>query len=168
MFAIPPHQSAQQELDEATGNGTNAMQTQLESAKTLQDFLDLFETDNFQEQMKEAADVLNITWADAINNALTEYYKLREQVTGKTLVEEINAQIAAFPEAFVGLPVGAPAGNGVETPLPDLGTTYFSATQNSGKEITGKVDFVLRDNFGNIIQEEVIRLQERGNQIFVS
>jgi hypothetical protein len=155
---------AQLELDEATGNGTSAMQTQLESAKTLQDFLDLFETDNFQEQMKEAADVLNITWADAINNALTEYYKLREQVTGKTLVEEINAQMAAFPEAFVGLPVGPPA------EVPSLPVTDFSTTLgngNGGGRISGQIDLNLTDAVGEVIQKEVIKIQERGNTLIV-
>jgi len=158
---------AQENLDEATGKGTSAMETQLEAAQNLQDVLDLFATDNFQDSILEAADILNITWAEAINGALENYRKLLEKVEGKSLVEIVDEQLSQL-DLVGGFKPSPLVGNAVDTPLPDLGTTDFSATQNNGKEISGKVDFVLRDNFGNIIQEEVIRLQERGNQIFVS
>ena len=152
---------AQQDLDEATGNGTNAMQNQLEAAKTLQDYLDLFATDNFQEQMQEAADILNITWADAINNALNEYRKLLEKVEGKSLVDLVDEQLSQLN--LVGGFKPSPLATGGITPSP----TVTPETTVTSPVIGGTTTVVIPVNIGDeqiteVVQKVNTRIQEQG------
>ena len=152
---------AQQDLDEATGNGTNAMQNQLEAAKTLQDYLDLFATDNFQEQMQEAADILNITWAEAINNALNEYRKLLEKIEGKSLVDLVDEQLSQLN--LVGGFKPSPLATGGITPSP----TVTPETTVTSPVIGGTTTVVIPVNIGDeqiteVVQKVNTRIQEQG------
>ena len=153
---------AQENLDDATNNGTNSMNAQLEAAQNLQEVIDLFNTDNFQEQIQEAADVLNITWKDALDKALAEYRYWREQVTGKTIVDEVNEFVEANKDLLVGLGAEAPAGGGVDTPAETLGDQSGIDTNNGGGGGGAQTyNFVLELD-GDVLQKYQIKSQQQG------
>jgi hypothetical protein len=155
---------AQEALDDATNKGSSAMDIQLQAAQNLQEALDLFSTDDFQAQMLEAADVLNISWAEAINGALNKYREFLQQVEGKTLVQKVDEQLAE-----INLPGGfkpSPLANASVTNVPSLPTQDFTAAPSSvggGKTGTIEVNLNLTDAIGEVIQRENIKIQERGN-----
>jgi len=155
---------AQKELDEATDKGTSAMDIQLESAQNLQEVLDLFSTDDFQAQILEAADVLNISWAEAINGALNKYREFLEQVEGKNLVTIVDQQLAQLD-----LPMGF-------TPSPLVGTTPIAApvvsdqaTVSAPSGVQGQqqvnVKVELSDNAEDFLQVTQERLTKKGYAI---
>jgi len=153
---------AQENLDDATNNGTNSMNAQLEAAQNLQEVIDLFNTDNFQEQIQEAADVLNITWKDALDKALAEYRYWREQVTGKTIVDKVNEFVEANKDLLVGLGAEAPAGGGVDTPAETLGDQSGIDTNNGGGGGGAQTyNFVLELD-GDVLQKYQIKSQQQG------
>jgi hypothetical protein len=155
---------AQEALDDAINKGSSAMDIQLQAAQNLQEALDLFSTDDFQAQMLEAADVLNISWAEAINGALNKYREFLQQVEGKTLVQKVDEQLAE-----INLPGGfkpSPLANASVTNVPSLPTQDFTAAPSSvggGKTGTIEVNLNLTDAIGEVIQRENIKIQERGN-----
>jgi hypothetical protein len=159
---------AQEALDDATNKGSSAMDIQLQAAQNLQEVLDLFSTDDFQAQMLEAADVLNISWAEAINGALNKYREFLQQVEGKTLVEKVDEQLAEM-----NLPGGfkpSPLANASVTNAPSLPPIDFSTSVGSGtssNKISGQIDLNLTDAVGDVIQKEVIKIQERGNTLII-
>ena len=155
---------AQKELDEATDKGTSAMDIQLESAQNLQEVLDLFSTDDFQAQILEAADVLNISWAEAINGALNKYREFLEQVEGKNLVTIVDQQLAQLD-----LPMGF-------TPSPLVSTTPIAApvvsdqaTVSAPSGVQGQqqvnVKVELSDNAEDFLQVTQERLTKKGYAI---
>ena len=155
---------AQKELDEATDKGTSAMDIQLESAQNLQEVLDLFSTDDFQAQILEAADVLNISWAEAINGALNKYREFLEQVESKNLVTIVDQQLAQLD-----LPMGF-------TPSPLVGTTPIAApvvsdqaTVSAPSGVQGQqqvnVKVELSDNAEDFLQVTQERLTKKGYAI---
>jgi hypothetical protein len=158
---------AQEDLDEATGKGTSAMETQLEAAQNLQNVLDLFATDNFQESILEAADILNITWAEAINGALENYRKLLEKVEGKSLVEIVDQQLAGLN--LVGGFKPSPLVGGVETPAGTLGD-QSSVSQNNGNgtEQTFIIPvYIGDDKVDEVIQKSTNRQSTQGKTLSI-
>jgi len=158
---------AQEDLDEATGKGTSAMETQLEAAQNLQNVLDLFATDNFQESILEAADILNITWAEAINGALENYRKLLEKVEGKSLVEIVDKQLAGLN--LVGGFQPSPLVGGVETPAGTLGD-QSSVSQNNGNgtEQTFIIPvYIGDDKVDEVIQKSTNRQSTQGKTLSI-
>jgi hypothetical protein len=158
---------AQEDLDEATGKGTSAMETQLEAAQNLQNVLDLFATDNFQESILEAADILNITWAEAINGALENYRKLLEKVEGKSLVEIVDQQLAGLN--LVGGFKPSPLVGGVETPAGTLGD-QSSVSQNNGNgtEQTFIIPvYIGDDKVDEVIQKSTNRQSTEGKTLSI-
>ena len=161
---------AQQDLDEATGNGTNAMQNQLEAAKTLQDYLDLFATDNFQDQMQEAADILNITWKEAVDSALAEYARLVQQVEGKSLVDLVDEQLKSLGNQgllFGGFTPSSLASKSVDTPADTLGDNS-NISQNNGNG--GDQTFIIPvyigdDKVDEIVQKSTTRQSSQGKTL---
>jgi len=95
---------AQQELDKATGEGTTAVEEQLEAVNNLQSVMDLFETENFRQELLDAAKILNFDWKEALDGALQAYFKFREQVTGKKITQEVDEFLKDLDEQ--GLLVG--------------------------------------------------------------
>lgn len=155
---------AQKELDEATDKGTSAMDIQLESAQNLQEVLDLFSTDDFQAQILEAADVLNISWAEAINGALNKYREFLEQVEGKNLVTIVDQQLAQLD-----LPMGFTPSPLVSTPptgAPVVSDQASVSTPSGGQaqqEFTVKVE--LADNAEDFLQVTEQRKLRKGYAI---
>ena len=155
---------AQVDLDNATNNGTNSMNDQLEAAQNLQEVIDLFNTDNFQEQIQEAADVLNITWKDALDKALAEYRYWREQVTGKSITTEVDEFLKGLDEQ--GLLFGgftpSPLAGGVDTPAETLGDQSGIDTNNGGGGGGAQTyNFVLELD-GDVLQKYQIKSQQQG------
>jgi len=160
---------AQEDLDEATGKGTSAMDTQLEAAQNLQDVLDLFATDNFQDSIQDAADILNITWAEAINGALENYRILLEKVEGKSLVEILDEQLSQLNLAggFTASPL---VGNGTETPADTLGDqSGVSTNSNSNVEQTFVIPVYIGDEkVDEVIQKSTNRQSNQGKTLSIS
>ena len=159
---------AQKDLDDATNNGTDSMNAQLEAAQNLQQVIDLFNTDNFQDQIQEAADVLDITWKEALDGALAEYYYWRQQVTGQTLTQEVDQFLKDLDEQ--GLLVGgfkpSPLAGGGDTPPDTLGdqNNIIPDGNNGGgdKDLT-----IVLEIDGEAIQKVNTRLQEQGKTFLV-
>ena len=159
---------AQEDLDDATNNGTDSMNAQLEAAQNLQQVIDLFNTDNFQDQIQEAADVLDITWKEALDGALAEYYYWRQQVTGQTLTQEVDQFLKDLDEQ--GLLVGgfkpSPLAGGGDTPPDTLGdqNNIIPDGNNGGgdKDLT-----IVLEIDGEAIQKVNTRLQEQGKTFLV-
>jgi hypothetical protein len=155
---------AQKELDEATDKGTSSMDIQLEAAQNLQEVLDLFSTDDFQAQILEAADVLNISWAEAINGALNKYREFLEQVEGKSLVAIVDEQLAQLdlpmgftPSPLVGAaPIAAPV-------VSDQATVSAPISGQAQQEVSVKVE--LSDNAEDFLQVTQERLAKKGYAI---
>jgi hypothetical protein len=155
---------AQKELDEATDKGTSSMDIQLEAAQNLQEVLDLFSTDDFQAQILEAADVLNISWAEAINGALNKYREFLEQVQGKSLVAIVDEQLAQLdlpmgftPSPLVGAaPIAAPV-------VSDQATVSAPISGQAQQEVSVKVE--LSDNAEDFLQVTQERLAKKGYAI---
>jgi len=156
---------AQQDLDRATGNGTNAMNTQLEAAQNLQDVLNLFNSDNFQQEIKAAADILNITWAEAINGALNTYRELFEQVEGRELMDVVNEQLSQLN--LVGLGAEAPAG--AVDPAPILGNSdnVLGGTGNQEFTITSNL-IIDEDTIATTVQKVTTKGSAQGKTFLVS
>jgi hypothetical protein len=143
------------------------METQLEAAQNLQNVLDLFATDNFQESILEAADILNITWAEAINGALENYRKLLEKVEGKSLVEIVDKQLAGLN--LVGGFQPSPLVGGVETPAGTLGD-QSSVSQNNGNgtEQTFIIPvYIGDDKVDEVIQKSTNRQSTQGKTLSI-
>ncbi len=155
---------AQKELDEATDKGTSSMDIQLEAAQNLQEVLDLFSTDDFQAQILEAADVLNISWAEAINGALNKYREFLEQVQGKSLVAIVDEQLAQLdlPMGFTPSPlVGATS---IAAPVvSDQATVSAPISGQAQQEVSVKVE--LSDNAEDFLQVTQERLAKKGYAI---
>jgi len=159
---------AQEDLDEATGKGTSAMETQLEAAQNLQNVLDLFATDNFQDSIQDAADILNITWAEAINGALENYRKLLEKVEGKSLVEIVDEQLAGL-NLVGGFKPSPLVGNAVETPAGTLGDqTSVTTNGNNGAEQTFIIPvYIGDDKVDEVIQKSTNRQSTQGKTLSI-
>lgn len=155
---------AQKELDEATDKGTSSMDIQLEAAQNLQEVLNLFSTDDFQAQILEAADVLNISWAEAINGALNKYREFLEQVQGKSLVAIVDEQLAQLdlPMGFTPSPlVGATS---IAAPVvSDQATVSAPISGQAQQEVSVKVE--LSDNAEDFLQVTQERLAKKGYAI---
>lgn len=160
---------AQEELDDATGKGTSAMETQLEAAQNLQDVLDLFGTDNFQDSITDAADILNITWAEAINGALENYKTLLEKVEGRSLLEILDEQLSQLnlPGGFIPNPL---IGNSVSTPADTLGDQSGISTNNTNNaEQTFIIPVYIGDEkVDEVIQKSTNRQSTQGKTLSIS
>ena len=80
--------------------------------------MDLFSTENFRDELLDAADKLNFDWKTALDDALSAYVTFRQQVTGKTLATEVDEFLMGLDAQ--GLLVGgftpSPLADPVETP----------------------------------------------------
>jgi hypothetical protein len=125
---------AQQDLDEATGKGTSAIETQIEAANNLQGVMDFFNTENFRDELILAADTLNFNWKEALDGALNEYLKFRQQVTGKSITTEVDEFLKALDEQGL-LPGGftpSTMADPVETPADTVGDNSNVKSGNNG------------------------------------
>ncbi len=147
---------AQKALDEATGKGTSAIETQVEAANKLQGVMDLFNTENFRDELLQAADTLNFNWKDALDGALDEYRKFRQQVSGKTITQEVDEFLKDLDEQ--GLLFGgfkpSPLAGGVDTPANTLGD-QTSVTSNGGGN--AEQTFIIPVYIGDEKVDEVIQ-----------
>ena len=159
---------AQEDLDEATGKGTSAMNTQLEAAQNLQDVLDLFATENFQDSIQDAADILNITWADAINGALVNYRILLEKVEGKSLVDILDGQLSQL-DLVGGFTPSPLASNNAITPAPTVAPqTIVSAPSTGGQDINLTTQVVIdEETIATTFQKVNTRIQNQGKAFVV-
>jgi len=157
---------AQQDLDEATGKGTTAMETQLEAAQNLQEALDFFNTDNFQDVIREAADTLNITWAEAINGALNKYKELLEATKGQSLMDIVNQQLEDLN--LVGLGAEAPTGGGVDTAF-TLGDNTNVSTGANNQEFTINSNINIDgENLAEIVQKVTTKGSAQGKRFLIA
>jgi hypothetical protein len=157
---------AQQDLDEATGKGTSAIETQIEAANNLQGVMDFFNTENFRDELILAADTLNFNWKEALDGALNEYLKFRQQVTGKSITTEVDEFLKGLDEQ--GLLVGgfkpSPLANPVDTPANTLGDqSSVSQGAAGGTGGTTNVEVYIGDEkIEDVVQKVNTRLQTQG------
>jgi hypothetical protein len=159
---------AQQDLDEATDNGTGSMEKQLEAAQNLQDIMDLFNTENFRDELILAADTLNFNWKEALDGALNEYLKFRQQVTGKSITTEVDEFLKGLDEQ--GLLFGgftpSPLADPVETPVDTLGdNSNVKSGNNGGGDTNINLTFELDQE---ALQKYNIKLQQQGKTFQIS
>ena len=149
-------------MDEATGKGTSAIETQIEAANNLQGIMDFFNTENFRDELILAADTLNFNWKQALDGALNEYLKFRQQVTGKSITTEVDEFLKGLDEQ--GLLVGgftpSPLADPVETPADTLGdNSNLKSDKNGGGDTNVNLTVELD---GDAIQKYNIKLQQQG------
>jgi hypothetical protein len=159
---------AQQDLDEATDNGTGSMEKQLEAAQNLQDIMDLFNTENFRDELLYAAQTLNFNWKQALDGALNEYLKFRQQVTGKSITTEVDEFLKGLDEQ--GLLFGgftpSPLADPVETPVDTLGdNSNVKSGNNGGGDTNINLTFELDQE---ALQKYNIKLQQQGKTFQIS
>lgn len=157
---------AQSALDDATNKGTGSMESQLEAAQNLQEVLELFNSDNFQDEIKEAAEVLNITWAEAINGALTKYKELLEATKGQSLMDIVNEQLEDLN--LVGLGAEAPTGSGVDTAF-TLGDNTNVSTGANNQEFTINSNINIDgENLAEIVQKVTTKGSAQGKRFLIA
>jgi len=186
---------AQQDLDEATGKGTSAIETQIEAANNLQGIMDFFNTENFRDELLKAADTLNFNWKEALDGALNEYLKFRQQVTGKSITTEVdeflkgldeqNLLVGGFdPSSLAGqskidfqqavdegiakgfINLGDTVGSGVDTDAALLGdNSNVKSGNNGGGDTNLNLTFELD---GDALQQYNIKLQQQGKTFQIS
>jgi hypothetical protein len=153
---------AQEALDEATGKGTSAIETQVEAANKLQGVMDLFNTENFRDELLQAADTLNFSWKEALDGALNEYLKFRQQISGKTITQEVDEFLKNLDEQ--GLLVGgfkpSPLAGAVETDAALLGD-QSGVKDNTGAGGDTNVNLTVELD-GDTLQQYNIKLQQQG------
>ena len=159
---------AQQDLDEATGKGTSAIETQIEAANNLQGVMDFFNTENFRDELILAADTLNFNWKEALDGALNEYLKFRQQVTGKSITTEVDEFLKGLDEQ--GLLFGefkpSPLADPVDTPADTLGdNSNLKSGKNGGGDTNLNLTFELD---GEALQQYNIKLQQQGKTFQIS
>jgi hypothetical protein len=153
---------AQETLEEATGEGTTAAEKQLDAVNNLQEVMDLFDTENFRDELILAADKLNFDWKTALDGALSAYVTFRQQVTGKSITTEVDEFLKALDEQ--GLLFGgftpSPLADPVETPADTLGdNSNLKSDKNGGGDTNVNLTFELD---GDALQQYNIKLQQQG------
>ena len=159
---------AQEKLDEATGEGTSAVEEQLDAVNNLQQVMDLFSTENFRDELLDAAKKLNFDWKNALDDALSAYVTFRQQVTGKTLATEVDEFLMGLDAQ--GLLVGgftpSSLADPVETPA-DLLADQSGMNDNSNAG--GDTNLNLTVELDNeALQQFNIKLQQQGKTFLVS
>jgi len=159
---------AQETLEEATGEGTTAVEKQLDAVNNLQQIMDLFSTENFRDELILAADKLNFDWKTALDGALSAYVTFRQQVTGKTLATEVDEFLMGLDAQ--GLLFGgftpSPLADPVETPVDTLGdNSNVKSGNNGGGDTNINLTFELDQE---ALQKYNIKLQQQGKTFQIS
>ena len=124
--------------------------------------MDLFNTENFRDELLQAADTLNFSWKEALDGALNEYLKFRQQISGKTITQEVDEFLKNLDEQ--GLLVGgfkpSPLAGAVETDAALLGD-QSGVKDNTGAGGDTNVNLTVELD-GDTLQQYNIKLQQQG------
>jgi len=114
---------------------------------------------------------LNFNWKEALDGALNEYLKFRQQVTGKSITTEVDEFLKGLDEQ--GLLVGgfkpSPLANPVDTPANTLGDQSSVTTNgNNGAEQTFIIPvYIGDDKVDEVIQKSTNRQSTQGKTLSI-